>query len=174
MRIISGKFKSIKITPPKIKSVRPTTDRAKEGLFNIIENKFYFHGKTALDLFCGYGNIGLEFSSRGIDHITFVDHNPNCVNFIKKISEELNINSTTIYSESLNFLVNCKQKYDFIFADPPYRFNNHQKIYNIIKENNILTSEGILIIEHDKKTFFSNKNYEQRKYGNVYFSIFNL
>ena len=174
MRIISGKHKSKKIIAPHNLSVRPTTDRAKEALFNILNNRYYFDGKNVLDLFSGTGNISYEFASRGIEEIISVDRNYNCIKFIDSTSKELKMNISTIKSDGLSFLKNCKKQFNFIFADPPYNYDNYSEIVSLVKENNLVKKDGCLIIEHDNTTSFTDNNIEIKKYGTVHSSIFSF
>ena len=174
MRIISGKLKRKRIIAPNNLPVRPTTDRAKEALFNILNNRYYFDGKNVLDLFSGTGNISYEFASRGIEEITSVDSNDNCIKFINTTSKELEVNIYTIKSDCLSFLRNCKKQFNFIFADPPYNYDNYSEIVNIIKKNNLVKKDGCLIIEHDNTTSFTDNNIELKKYGAVHFSLFSF
>ena len=174
MRIISGKHKGKRIIAPHNLPVRPTTDRAKEALFNILDSRYYFNDKNVLDLFSGTGNISYEFASRGIEDITCVDSNYNCIKFIDTISEQLKVNLSTTKSDCIEFLKKCKKQFNFIFADPPYNYQNHQAIVEFIKVNNLVKNDGCLIIEHDKTTSFEDDNAEVRKYGTVHFSIFSF
>lgn len=175
MRIISGLHKGKSIVAPKNLPVRPTTDFAKEALFNILENNFEFDALHVLDLFSGTGNISYEFASRGVQTITAIDQNFNCYNFIKKTSKDLNLTSIQTYkADVFKFLKAHAQPYDLIFADPPYDLKNIHEIVNLAFEQNLLKEAGWLIIEHDKRTDLSqHSNFVQlRKYGNVNFSIF--
>ena len=178
MRIISGKNKGRKIQAPKNLPVRPTTDKAKEALFNIIGNKYNLAELSILDLFSGTGNISYEFSSRGVSKITCVDLNQKCINFIKSNCDKLSLNFKLIKSDVCKFLNNNDLIYDIIFADPPYNFEylKYEKIILLVIEKKILNSDGLLIIEHSKKTNLQNiKNYiETRKYGDCCFSFFKL
>jgi 16S rRNA (guanine(966)-N(2))-methyltransferase RsmD len=175
MRIISGKFKGKRLQAPKKLPVRPTTDLAKEALFNILNNLYYFNDISVLDLFAGTGNISYEFGSRGTELITAVDENFGCIKYINQISEELTLGITTIKSDVFKYLEKSTQKFDVIFADPPYDFDDEKflKIVDIVFENNLLNEEGILILEHAKYTkiehqFLTN----QKKYGGSVFSFF--
>ena len=159
---------------PSTLPVRPTTDRAKESLFNIIQNRYYFEEKSVLDLFSGTGNIAYEFASRGSDKILAVDNNYNCINYIEEISNSLGFNIATIKSDCIKYLKNCKQEFDFIFADPPYDYDSYQELKNLIFENKLVKKGGVLIIEHDKQTQFEGDNLEFRKFGNLQFSIFSF
>lgn len=178
MRIISGKYKGRRISPPKNLPVRPTTDMSKEALFNVLRNHFNFDGLKVLDLFSGTGNISYEFASRGSDNITCVDGDFGCVKFIKQTATEFDFNIAAVKSDVLKFIERCNAKYDIIFADPPYAFE--QKIFDKIVidifERNLLEEEGMMIIEHSKYTkldhliHFSFK----KSYGGSIFSFFEM
>ncbi|MGJ8550055.1 RsmD family RNA methyltransferase [Winogradskyella wichelsiae] len=176
MRIISGLFKGRRITAPKKLPVRPTTDMAKEALFNIINNQYYFDDISVLDLFSGTGNISYEFASRGTDKITSVDAHFGCIKFINETAEDFEMNITTIKSDVFKFLEKSKQKHTIIFADPPYDFDVEafSKIPELVFQNDLLEDEGILIVEHSKHTDISHlKNYAYSKsYGGNVFSFF--
>ena len=175
MRIIGGSHRGKQLLPPKNLPVRPTTDFAKEGLFNILNNKIDFEDLTVLDLFCGTGNIALEFASRGAKKIISIDSHSPCLNYIKDTSKLLGLK--TIFTERADvftFLAKSHGTYDLVFADPPYDLPNIEKIYDLVVEKKLLNTNGILIIEHGKQTNLSTKLYfsECRKYGNVHFSFF--
>ena len=176
MRIISGKYKSRRILAPNNLPVRPTTDMAKEALFNILNNHYYFEQITVLDLFAGIGSISFEFASRGTSHITSVDQNQGCVKFIDKINEELKFGLQTIKSDVYTFLEKTNQKFDVIFADPPYEFTDEQfqKIIELVFDHDLLNDGGMLVVEHSKKTDLSENSRFQRskKYGGNMFSFF--
>ena len=178
MRIISGEFKGRRISAPKKLPVRPTTDMAKEALFNILNNSFYFDEITVLDLFAGTGSISYEFASRGTKQITAVDKDFGCIKFISKTTVEFEMNIQTIKSDVFKFLEKTKLKSKVIFADPPYAFSDEQfsSIPTLIFQNNILEDKGVLIIEHSKHTDLSNiENYSYSKnYGGSVFSFFEL
>lgn len=178
MRIISGKHKSRRIAAPRKLPVRPTTDMAKEALFNILNNNYYFDELTVLDLFAGTGNIGYEFGSRGTTNITAVDGDFGCVQFIDKTSKELELNITAIKNDVFNYLEKTKVKSDIIFADPPYDLplEDFEKIPTLIFKNELLLEDGTLIIEHAKQTDLSHlENFvKNRKYGGSVFSFFEL
>ena len=174
MRIISGKHKARKIIAPKNLPVRPTTDRAKESIFNILENRYDFSENKILDLFSGTGNLSYEFSSRNALDITAVDINKNCIKFIEKINNELNFNIRTMLSDSFKFVSQTDENFDLIFIDPPYNYNNYHKIKDIIIERKVINDGGCIIIEHDKRINFNDKNTEIRKYGSVFFTMFNF
>ena len=174
MRIVSGKHKGKRITVPKNLPVRPTTDRSKEALFSILNSRYYFDGKNVLDLFSGTGNIAFEFSSRGAEHITTVDSNNNCLNFIKKTSSDLELNITSLKSDCIKYLESCEKQFNIIFADPPYNFEEYKRIQEIVLKKKLVKKDGCLIIEHDSSTSFEDDNVEVRKYGTVHFSIFSF
>ena len=176
MRIISGKHKSKRLTAPKNLPVRPTTDMAKEALFNIINNTYYFNGISVLDLFSGTGNISYEFGSRGTENITAVDAHYGCIKYINSISNELDLNIHTIKSDVFKYLEKTNLKFDIIFADPPYDFDVtlFEKIADLVFERDLLNEEGTLIVEHSKHTNLSNHSQfsYSKKYGGNMFSFF--
>ena len=176
MRIISGEFKGRKIVAPKKLPVRPTTDMAKESLFNILNNLYYFDDISVLDLFAGTGNISYEFASRGTEKITAVDANFGCVKFINETSESFGMPIHVLKSDVFGFLEHHNTTYDIIFADPPYDFEQHQflKIADLVFANQLLNEEGLLIIEHSKHTDLSTHPYfdNSRHYGGNVFSFF--
>lgn len=174
MRIINGTYKGKVIRVPKDLPVRPTTDFAKEGLFNILSNKIDFEQIKVLDLFSGTGHISLEFASRGTREILSVDKHFKCVGFLKSISKDLKFNIDVLKGDVFDFLKNCNQTFDLIFADPPYDLNNIPIIHQLVFDRQLLNKNGLLIIEHGPKTNLENLVYfgQQRKYGNVNFSFF--
>lgn len=176
MRIISGLYKSRKIIAPKNLPVRPTTDMAKESLFNIINNLYYFDDISVLDLFAGTGNISYEFASRGTEQITSVDQDFGCVKFINKTNEMFEMPIQTIKSDVFKFLEKTSLQSNIIFADPPYNFTDEQfeKIPELIFKNNLLLDDGLLIVEHSKHTDLSKlENFSYSKsYGGNMFSFF--
>jgi len=175
MRIISGTHKSKRITAPKNLPVRPTTDMAKESLFNILNNSYYFDEIRVLDLFCGTGNISYEFASRGSEKIVSIDNHFNCVRFVQQTAKELGFDAiTALQSDVFEFLAKHSQEYDVIFADPPYQLENIEQLSELIFKNKLLSAEGTLIIEHSKETDLSEMLYfvQTRRYGNVNFSFF--
>ena len=177
MRIISGTYKGRRLTAPKNLPVRPTTDFAKEALFNILRVRYYFDEITVLDLFAGTGNISFEFASRGVANITAIDGHVGCVEYINKVSKEFEFPITTIKSDVSKYLEKAHGKYDVIFADPPYDFTREalSDLVEVIMANSLLNSEGLLIIEHAKQNDLSPLSHfvEARKYGSSVFSFFN-
>lgn len=174
MRIISGIYKGKKLSPPNNLPVRPTTDYAKESLFNILNNHFTFDRLTVLDCFSGTGNISYEFLSRGAKSVDSIDANFNCIAYQKKIKQELNFeNFHPKKHDVFKKLKHQPAHYDIIFSDPPYNLHNIPEIPKLVFDNNLLAPQGWLIVEHSKSTTFNHPNYkETRKYGNVNFSIF--
>ncbi|WP_282044510.1 RsmD family RNA methyltransferase [Winogradskyella flava] len=176
MRIISGSHKGRKILAPKKLPVRPTTDMAKEALFNILNNQYYFDDISVLDLFAGTGNISYEFASRGTEQITAVDDNYGCIKFINETAESFNMPIHTIKSDVFKFLQHSKQKHSIIFADPPYDFDVElfAKIPDLIFKNELLEDDGLVIVEHSKHTDLSDmERYSHTKnYGGNAFSFF--
>jgi len=175
MRIIGGINKKRKIKPPSNLDLRPTTDVAKESIFNIISNDFEYEYITVLDLFAGTGNISYEFASRGVNNLYAVEINNKCVQFIRKQARELSYNNfKVIRDDALHFLSICKINFDIIFADPPFDYKKTNFIHKNVFENQLLKENGWLIIEHGKETNLDQLEgfYEKRKYGKVNFSIF--
>lgn len=176
MRIIRGKLKSRRFATPKNFPSRPTTDYAKEGLFNILDNRIELENLDILDLCSGTGNISLEFASREAGNITAVDTNFNCVKFIQNLINEHDLkNEMQVFkSDVRDFLRRSDKQYDLIFADPPYDLTFHDEIVRLVYEKNALKEDGIFIIEHGRQTNLSlMPNFvEKRSFGNVHFSFF--
>lgn len=177
MRIIGGKYSKRIIKPPKNLPVRPTTDLAKESLFNILNNKTSFEGKVALDLFAGTGSLSFEFESRGCSPVLSVDGNFKCIQFIKQTAKDFGMESIRpIRSDVFRFIKSIKLKFDLIFADPPYQMDNINEISLHIFEHKLLNQDGWLIIEHPKEVDLSEQDFfvEHRRYGHVNFSFFHF
>lgn len=179
MRIISGKLGGRRLNPPlKQWKTRPTTDRAKESLFNILNHQFSFEGKKVLDLYSGTGNIGFEFLSRGASEVVFVDRNPACCKFIRSMAALFDMSDQVeIYAKKASKAIrHFEEPFDFIFADPPYGWVDLNLIIDEILEIPLLEKNGILIVEHDHRHNFSNhvNNMDERKYGDSFFSFFQL
>lgn len=176
MRIISGKHKGKRLSAPKKLPVRPTTDMAKESLFNILNNTYYFDSISVIDLFAGTGNISFEFASRGTKEIYAIDTFFGCVKFINDTAKDLDLDINTFKSDVYSFLEKTSLKADVIFADPPYDFEAAQflKIADLVFEKGILNEEGVLIIEHSKHTDLSKheKHAYDKRYGGNVFSFF--
>jgi 16S rRNA (guanine(966)-N(2))-methyltransferase RsmD len=175
MRIIGGSLKGLRLNPPKNLPVRPTTDLAKEALFNILLNQIEFDGIKILDLFAGTGNISLEFASRGASEVISVDRSIHCVNYLKDTSRQHKLTQIKTYREDVFKYLNIEtEQYDLIFADPPYDLNRIPDLPKVIFERNLLKPDGVLIVEHQSLQNLSNHPafVEQRKYGHSSFSFF--
>lgn len=176
MRIISGSHKGRQIIPDKNFSARPTTDFAKENLFNVLSNYIDIEGAKVLDLFSGTGSISYEFASRGAAEIISVESNFKHYAFIKRVAQELNFKNIKIYRTDA--FIACKklkgQKFDLIFADPPYNLDKIADVPTAIFDNELLNEEGLAIVEHPASVDYSHLPYfsEHRQYGSVNFSIF--
>lgn len=176
MRIISGIYGGRRINPPaEMPYTRPTTDIAKEGLFNIIQNNLEIEDLKTLDLFGGTGCISYELASRGATDLTIVEKNNKMYDFIKKTSAELALeNFKLIKSDVFKYIDTCKEQYDFIFAGPPYAMGTIDDLPIRIFEQNLLKSKGWFVLEHtprnDYKKFAHYKT--ERNYGTTIFSIF--
>jgi len=176
VRIISGLLKKQRFSPPKGFPSRPTTDFAKEGLFNILENGMVLKDLDILDLFAGTGNISFEFASREAGMITSVDKNFKCTRFIKTFAEEHGLTKSinVIKADVMKFIDNHSKSYDLIFADPPFEDKLHIELLNKLMSSELLRENGLLILEHGKHdSFADHKNFQSsRRYGHVVFSFF--
>ena len=176
MRIISGIHGGRKISPPaKMPYTRPTTDIAKEGLFNILENNLGISSLKTLDIFGGTGSISYELASRGATDITIVEKDTAMYEFIKRTAAALAFeNFKIVKMDVFKFLHQCTEKYDLIFAGPPYALTSIDDLPKIIFEKKLLNENGWFILEHtpanNYKTFSHYKT--QRNYGTTIFSIF--
>lgn len=175
MRIITGQYKGRHFDIPRTFKARPTTDFAKENIFNVLQGYLDFDGAEALDLFSGTGSISLELVSRGCTKVVSVEADRDHARFIrecfKKLGEERDI---LIKGDVFKFLKTCKQKFDFIFADPPYALKELVQIPDMVLEGGLLKEEGIFVFEHGKDNDFSShpRFLEHRSYGSVNFSLF--
>ncbi len=176
MRIISGKYGGRRIHPPShMPHTRPTTDVAKEGLFNILQTRVQLEGASTLDLFGGTGCISYELASRGASHLTIVEKDGQMLEFIKTNIEHLKIENTQmVRMDVFQYLNSCTQQFDIIFAGPPYSLNTIDELPRIIVERKLISPEGYFILEHTPRN-----NYEnfagfsfQRNYGATVFSFF--
>lgn len=175
MRIVSGTHKGRRFTPPKGLPVRPTTDFAKEGLFNVLRSFVDIEQARVLDLCAGTGNMTFEFASRGASSVLAVDQHFGCIKFIKKTADELNLNSiTAIKADVFKFISKLNGSYDIIFADPPYGLEETNSLPTSIFKQNVLNEDGLLIVEHGRETNFEDHEhfYSSRKFGNVNFAFF--
>ena len=201
MRIITGKYKGRHFDIPRSFKARPTTDFAKENIFNVLTGYIDFEGATALDLFSGTGSISLELASRGCAQVISVeadrDHHRFIQQCLQKLSQTVGDGSfffdgrkkkknrpqlfdrpavTAIRGDVFKFVKSCKQQFDFIFADPPYALAELKTIPTLIFEKNLLKADGVFVFEHGKNdSFTDHPNFvEHRSYGSVNFSIFRL
>ena len=178
MRIISGSHKGRHIKTPTNLPVRPTTDLAKESLFNILNNHFDFEELDVLDLFAGTGNISFEFASRGAHRVISVDNNFKCAEFIRKAAQEYGLNKiiTVQRANVFVFLKYPQVPFDLIFADPPYDMEGIETIPDLVFDQKLLKPGGWLILEHSSAKKFKDHPFlnQQRNYGRVNFSIFSM
>lgn len=175
MRIIGGDHKGKQILPPKTFNARPTTDFAKEGLFNTLTNLYSFETATVLDLFSGTGGITYEFASRGCKNVTAIEMNNNHSKFIKATIAKLNLEGVNIVRHNVfDFIKVCHLTFDIIFADPPYDIEGLAGIPDKILEQKLLNPGGVLIFEHPAAFKFKEHPafFKEKKYGNVHFSFF--
>lgn len=177
MRIIGGKFKGRRFNPPADKwPTRPTTDFAKEGLFNILNNRMDFAEVKMLDLFGGSGNHSYEFISRGCKDVTYVDKFPPCVQFVQKIARDLEILPyiRIVKADVFRFIASAPGLFDYIFADPPYALETIDQLPDLIFRHGLLRQEGLFVMEHNPKHQFGRHPHylEERHYGKTIFSFF--
>ena len=175
MRIITGKYKGRHFDIPRSFKARPTTDFAKENIFNVLTGLVDLDGAVALDLFSGTGSISLELVSRGCSSVISVEADRDHAAFLRQCMGKIGAeNNVLIRGDVFRFLKSCHQKFDFIFADPPYALENIEDIPGIIFSKQLLKEDGILVFEHGKKNDFSAhpKFIDHRSYGSVNFSIF--
>lgn len=160
--------------PGKSFKARPTTDFAKESLFNILNNRIDFEELKVLDLFAGTGSIGYEFLSRGCSKLTMIELNFKHIQFIKSVLKDLDEIAKVYRADVFKYLQNEKGKYDLIFADPPYDLANFEEVPKLVLKKDLLTDDGLFILEHPKNFNFSMLPgfVEIRKYGSVHFSFF--
>lgn len=175
MRVISGIYKHRKFEIPRTFSARPTTDFAKEGLFNVLANRIDLEDATALDLFAGTGSISIELVSRGCCKVVSVEMEPAHYNFITKV---MNTVGTTkclpVKTDVFKYIEKCPTQFDFIFADPPYQLENLATIPSLIFERGLLAPDGLFVLEHGAKNNFSDDPHfiDMKVYGSVHFSFF--
>ena len=177
MRIIGGRLKGKTILPPQGYKARPTTDFAKENLFNVLCNNYidFEDGVTALDLFAGTGSISIELVSRGCDRVISIEKDPQHLAFISQIMREVKTDKCfPMRADVFKYIERCNEQFDFIFADPPYALKGLETIPSLIFEKGLLKEDGLLVLEHGKDNHFEdNPNFiERRVYGSVNFSFF--
>jgi len=175
MRIIGGELGGRLLKPPKNLPVRPTTDLAKEGLFNVLNNYFDFEGLSVLDLFAGTGSMSFEFASRGCSSVVAVDKNFRCVDFIKSQAKVFNLNQLhAVRADVFQFLRHFDDSFDIVFADPPYDLPDLSLLADQITGAGLLHKNAWLIIEHPVDVDFTRHPFfsQKRQYGKVNFSVF--
>ncbi len=177
MRIIRGKYGRRRFDVPSNISARPTTDFARENIFNVLENLTDLEDADCLDLFAGTGAISFEFLSRECRHVTAVEKASTQWRFISQVAQRLNVdNFTLIRGDVFRFVATCSGKFDIIFADPPYDLPRFGEIPSLILSSKMLREGTIFVIEHSRNYDFSNLPHflEHRVYGSVNFSIFRI
>ena len=175
MRIIGGKLKGKMILPPAGYKARPTTDFAREGLFNVLNNEYEFEGLKVLDLFGGTGAISYEFASRGASRVYCVEMTRENASFIKTEASRLGLDNVTMVRDNVfDFLNVCREKFDIVFADPPYALEGLDQLPDKVFSRDILHPECYFILEHgDGHSFASHPHFVKEKvYGRVHFSFF--
>lgn len=175
MRIISGTLKGVIIRPPSWFNARPTTDRARESIFNILSHTVGIEGARVLDLFAGSGAVSLEFLSRGAETVTAVDANRKSVEFIREQCKRFNLsNATVLHNDVMKFLERTlPESFDIIFADPPYSWSGYNGMIQAILKNNLLSDNGWLIVEHLQSLNLPAEHFiESRNYGQSVFSFY--
>lgn len=175
MRIITGIYKGRHFEIPRSFKARPTTDFAKENIFNVLNGLIDFEDATALDLFAGTGSISLELISRGCASVISVEADRDHAAFIKQCMNKIGVdNNILIKGDVFRFVKSCRQQFDFIFADPPYALDKIDAIPDLIFGKQLLKEGGIFVLEHGKKNDFTNQPMfiDHRTYGSVNFSIF--
>lgn len=176
MRVISGLYKGRRFEVPHSFKARPTTDFAKENIFNVLNNLIDFtDGVHALDLFSGTGSISIELVSRGCEQVTSIEKEREHYAFIMKVKGQVGAaNWHPVHADVFKYLAKCGQQFDFIFADPPYELPEIETIPSLIFKQNLLKEKGILVLEHGKKNKFDSLPFfhQHRTYGSVNFSIF--
>lgn len=175
MRIIGGKLKGKVIVPPSGYAARPTTDFAKEALFNILSNEYEFEDLKVLDLFGGTGAIAFEFASRGASRVYSVEMNRDNARFIRTEAGRLGLEAVTaVHDNVFDFLPVCREKFDLIFADPPYALDGLETIPDKLFSRDILHPACYFILEHGDEHSFSGHPFfvKEKVYGRVHFSFF--
>lgn len=176
MRIVGGMFSGRRFSPPSSTPARPTTDIAKEGLFNTLENLLDLEGISTCDLFGGTGSISYELASRGAKELTLIERDLTNINFIKKIAKDLGIESqlNIIRGDVFKFIKQQRDRYDFIFAGPPYALQNIDDIPLLVFEKNMLAENGVFVLEHTPRNDYQQhpRFLRMKNYGTTVFSFF--
>jgi 16S rRNA (guanine(966)-N(2))-methyltransferase RsmD len=175
MRIIAGNLKGRRLNPPANLPVRPTTDMARESLFNILNNYVDYEECTVMDLFSGTGAVAIEFISRGVKEVTAVDINNACTEYIKSEANRLGLrNLHVVRTDVFDLLKRANRKFDIVFADPPYALEELSSLPDLVFEREVLTEDGIFILEHPREYSFEEhpRFWQHRNYGKVNFTFF--
>jgi 16S rRNA (guanine(966)-N(2))-methyltransferase RsmD len=175
MRIIAGNLRGRRLNPPQNLPVRPTTDMARESLFNILNNYVDYEDCSVMDLFAGTGAVSLEFVSRGAKEVTSVDINAQCTDFIKQSAQQFGIrNLHVVRADVFDLMKRLNRKFDIVFADPPYALEGLATLPDMIFERQALTDDGIFILEHPREFSFEEHPHfwQHRNYGKVNFTFF--
>ena len=176
MRIISGSLKGKTITPPSSFAARPTTDFAREALFDILDNEYEWDDLKVLDLFSGTGAVSYEFVSRGVGHVWSVEMNPQNASFISSTARSLGIADriSVVRHNVFEFIPICTQKFDLVFADPPYALDGLERLPSLVLSSGILHPGGYFVLEHGSEHSFVDEEHfvKEKKYGRVHFSFF--
>ena len=175
MRIIAGNLRGRRLNPPNNLPVRPTTDMARESLFNILNNYVDYEECSVMDLFAGTGAVSIEFISRGAREVTSIDINNACTEFIKSTARQLGLdNIHVVRADVFDLLKRAYKKFDIVFADPPYSLDNLRSLPDMVFEHNILTEDGIFVLEHPREYQFEEHPHfwQHRHYGKVNFTFF--
>lgn len=176
MRIIAGEFRGRRFSPPSKTPARPTTDLAKEGLFNTLNNMMDLEGISTCDIFGGTGSISYELASRGAAKLTLIEQDLGNINFIKKTIEILGVTDkfNIIKGDVFRFMKQCTEQYDFIFAGPPYALQNIDDLPMLVFQRNMLAEDGIFVLEHTPRNDYQgHPNFlKMKNYGTTVFSYF--
>jgi 16S rRNA (guanine(966)-N(2))-methyltransferase RsmD len=175
MRIIAGTLRGRRLNPPQGLPVRPTTDMARESLFNILNNYVDYEDCTVMDLFAGTGAVSLEFVSRGAKEVTSVEINNQCTEFIKATAMQFGIrNLHVVRADVFDLLKRANRRFDIVFADPPYAIENLASLPDLVFEKQVLTDDGIFVLEHPREYSFEEHPHfwQHRAYGKVNFTFF--
>ena len=176
MRVVGGKFRGKKLKSFEGQDIRPTSDRAKEALFNILNLKI--NGASFLDLFCGTGSIGIEAISRGAERVVFTDVNLNSVKLTNENLKGVKQEIKALKIDAKDYLSSCKESFDIIFLDPPYAYDQVEVLVRLIAKNNLLNKDGIIIYEHKEdrqsQNFDGVELYDVRKYGIAIFDFYKV
>lgn len=176
MRIIGGELKGRRVAIPKNFKGRPTTDFAREALFNILQNRYDFDQMKVVDLFSGTGAISYEFASRGVQNVLSIEQNHLNVRFIGRVIRDFELENISVYRANVfDWVVKTDMRFDIVFADPPYDNRRLTELPALIRSSNIVNPNGIFILEHpDRQSFEEEEGFlEKRRYGGVNFSLFN-